>query len=219
LYSYLIVTLATASVAEPHHIDWTAIAAVGSLIAGLAALLSSLAAIVVAVFNPWIGYTKARLELLTEKLEKVYQLVKEERRIASELMIQYHSTIPTRTDSAEELRRGPAEDFRRFQAGNVDLDVFVNLFFPELLGSMQRCGVSRDQFVIQWYNLYNFGIEPQRLRELMNAEAQVRMSYDLLEQDIKVKARALSTQQTGAGLIKALGDLLKEVSEGTPKRH
>jgi hypothetical protein len=63
----MILAAATAA-RHHHHVDWTATAAV-------AALLSSVAAILVAVFNPWIAYTKARLELLTEKLAKVYQLV------------------------------------------------------------------------------------------------------------------------------------------------
>lgn len=128
---YLTAILAAAT-AEHYHVDWTAIASVGSLIARLAALILSLAAIVVAGFIPWIGYTKARLELLTEKLEKVYQLVKEERATRSDLMIRYHSTVP-------------AEDFRTFQAGNAELEVLTNLSRPQRAAAF--CNPSIEFFV------------------------------------------------------------------------
>ena len=89
---WLTAILAVATATKHYHpVDWTAIAAV-------AALLSSFAAILVAVFNPWIGYTKARLDPLTEKLEKLYRLVKEQRKEASEMMFHYVSNVPTKTD-------------------------------------------------------------------------------------------------------------------------
>jgi hypothetical protein len=53
-----------------------------------------------------MGYTKTRLELPCEKLEKAYQLVKDERRRTSELMIRHRSIVPTKPESAEELK-GP----------------------------------------------------------------------------------------------------------------
>jgi hypothetical protein len=154
------------------------------------------------------------MELLTVKLEKVYQLLREERRTGSELMIRYQTNVPQRTESAADLR-GPSEDFRRFQEGSADLEVFINLFFPEFLSSFQQCEVWRHRFVMNWYNIYNLGVDQHRALELMNAMAQFSASNDLLERDIKLKARELSKQQTGAGLVRAFGDLLKDVSEGT----
>jgi hypothetical protein len=124
-------------------------------------------------------------------------------------MIRHHSAIPTRTDTAEELK-GPAEDFRKFKAGNADLEVLINLFFLDFRVSARRCDESRKQFVVRWYDLYNRGIEASRLQELMKAEIQVSNSYDLLERDIQFKAKALADQRTAIGVINtAFSDLFK----------
>lgn len=128
---YLTAILA-ADTAEHHHVDWTAIASVRSLIARLAALILSLAAIVVAGFSPWIGYTKARLELLTEKLEKVYQLVKEE------------WANPFRLDDSLSFNCA-GRDFRTFQAGNAELEVLTNLSPPQRAAAF--CSPSIEFFV------------------------------------------------------------------------
>jgi hypothetical protein len=225
--SSLTAFLAAAAAATPaakhhYHVDWTAVAAV-------AALLSSFAAILVAVFNPWIGYTKARLDLLTEKLEKLYQLVKEERREGSEMMFHYVSNIPAKTDGARELEK-PAEDFRKFKESNADAEVLIDLFFPEFSNSSLRCQACQDQFVIRWYDMYNYGIESHRVgdsltteaeklfKELLRAQTHVVDSYDLLERDIKSKARALVDQRTATGIINmAFGDLFKGFAKKTDK--
>jgi hypothetical protein len=206
---YPIVLLAAATATKHHHhVDWTAITAV-------AAIFSSFAAILVAVFNPWIGYTKARLELLTEKLEKLYQLVKEEGRTASEMMIRFRSNVPTKTDGARELEK-PAEDFRKFKEGNSDVAVLIDLFFRGIRPAWRECRDERDRFVICWYNLYNLGIEPKRLQEIVRAEFQVRNRYDLLECNIRFKAQALGDQRTAAGIIKTA---FRELLAGIFKRR
>ena len=113
---------ATVAAAKHHHrVDWTAITA-------LAAVFSSFAAILVAIFNPWLGSVKARLELLSEKLERLYGQLKEERRINYELMTHYLSFVPPKKDDTQDLKK-PAEDFRRFQERNPDIEVLINLFF------------------------------------------------------------------------------------------
>jgi hypothetical protein len=208
---YPIVLLAAATATKHHHhVDWTAITAV-------AAIFSSFAAILVAVFNPWIGYTKARLELLTEKLEKLYQLVKEERRTASEMMIRFRSNVPTKTDGARELEK-PAEDFRKFKEGNSDVDVLIDLFFRGIRPAWRECRDERGQFVICWYNLYNHGIEPKRVQEIVTAQIQVMNRYDLLESGIRFKAQALGDQRTSAGIIKAaVRDLLTGIARRSGK--
>lgn len=199
---YLTVILAATTAAKHHsHVDWTAFAA-------FAAIFSSFAAILVAVFNPWIGYIKAKLELLTEKLEKLYQLVKEERATASEMMIRFRSNVPTKTDGARELEK-PAEDFRKFKEGNSDVAILIDLFFREIRSAWRECRDERDQFVICWYNLYNHGIGGKRLQEIATAEIQVMNRYDILERAIRFKAQALGDQRTSVGIIKtAFRDLL-----------
>lgn len=114
------ILVAAAATKHYHHVDWTAIAAV-------AALILSFAGILVAVFSPWIGYAKARLDLLTKKLEKLYQLVQEERRKASGMMFHYVSSVPTKSDGPRKPEK-PAEDFREFKEGNADAEVLYDLF-------------------------------------------------------------------------------------------
>jgi hypothetical protein len=201
---FTVILAAIAAAKHHHHVDWTAIAAV-------AAVFSSFAAILIAIFNPWIGYTKARLEVLTEKLEKLYQLVKEERRIASEMMFHYRSNVPTK-ENGQELKK-PAEDFRKFKEGSAEVEVLVNLFFRGFRGSWRQCQEWRNQFVVCWYNVYNLGIESRRIGELASAQIQVVNCYDLLECDIKFKAQALGSQRTSIGIIKtAFRDLLISIN-------
>ena len=87
---------------------------------------------------------------MTEKLEKLYQLVKKERRTASERMIRFRSNVPTKTDGARELEK-PAEDFRKFKEGNSDVAVLIDLFFRGIRPAWGECRDERDRFVIRWY--------------------------------------------------------------------
>jgi hypothetical protein len=57
-----------------------------------------------------LANTKARLELRSEKLEKLYQLVKEETRKSLTLMIHYGSNV---AKNDQELEKA-VEDFRDF---------------------------------------------------------------------------------------------------------
>jgi hypothetical protein len=191
-----------ASTASKHHVDWTAVTA-------LTALFSSIAAILVALFNPLIGYTKARLETLTDKLEKLYQLVKEENRTGSETTIHYRGNIPTKTDESRELQK-PSEEFRKFTDGTVEIEVIAELFFPRLRSCIAECQARRHRFVYRWYELYNHGINEDRLKELVTAEMDVINGYGLIEGNTKIEAKALSSKQTATGLINTtLGELIR----------
>jgi hypothetical protein len=119
------------------------------------------------------GYKKARLEVFSDKLQRLYGLVKEERRSANEMMIHYQSTVPTKTDGARELEK-LAEDFRRFKEGNPDIEVLINLYLRALRAPWNR-KTWKDQFVDCWYNLYNHGIESNRAAKLVNAKIPVNI--------------------------------------------
>jgi hypothetical protein len=199
---FSVAILLAANTASKHHVDWTAVTA-------LTALFSSIAAILVALFNPLIGYTKARLETLTDKLEKLYQLVKEENRIGSETTIHYRSNIPTKTDESREVQK-PAEDFRKFTKGTVEIEVLAELFFPRLRLCIAECQIKRHQYVNCWYDLYNHGISDDRFKELLKAELELMSAYTLIEGNIKIEAKALSSKQTATGLINTtLGELIR----------
>ena len=181
-----------ASASDKHHFDWTAFTA-------LAALFSSVAAILVAIANPLIGYTRARLETLTDRLEKLYQTVKEERKAAQESMI-HHRTYRPDNDDREALKKS-AEDFRKLIEGKAEVDVLAALFFTRLITPAEQCQEARRRFVNCWYDLYNNGATTERLQTLLRAEREAQEAYIFFEEVIKIEALELSSKQTVTGLF------------------
>jgi hypothetical protein len=190
-----------ASTANKHHVDWTAVTA-------LTALFSSVAAILVAILNPFFGYTRARLEMLTDRLEKLYQTVKEERKAAQASMIHYRTHRPVDEDR-EELKKS-AEDFRKLIEGKAEVDVLVALFFTRLITPAELCKKARNRFVNCWYDLYNNEVTTLRFQDLLKAEREVQEAYIFLEEVIKIEALELSGKQTATGLINVTaGELIR----------
>lgn len=200
--------LLAANTVHKHHVDWTAVTA-------LTALFSSIAAILVALFNPLIGYARARLEMLTDRLEKLYQTVKEESKASSETMIHYKGFRP---EDSPELKKS-SEDFRKFIKGNTEVDVLAALFFTKLITPIAGCQNARRRFVDCWYDLYNNGATTDRFQRLLKAEREVTEEYIFFEEVLKMECLALSSKQTVTGLINVTaGELFKGLRRKAKKR-
>jgi hypothetical protein len=205
---FSVAILLAANTVHKHHIDWTAVTAV-------TALCSSISAILVAVLIPFVGYTRSRLEIVTDRLEKLYQAVKEEAKAATETMIHYRSLRLEEKDGPELPKS--AEDFRKFIKGTTEIDVLAALYFTKLLAPIAACHNAREHFVNCWFDIYNS--EPtipanERFQRLLKSQRQVTEEYIIFEEVLKIESLALSSKQTATGLINVtMGELLKGMGE------
>ena len=95
-------------------------------------------------------------------------------------MIHYCSFVPPKKDDTQDLKK-PAEDFRKFQAGNLDIEILISLFFRGFRESWDECKDCKEQFVGSWYDLYKYGISNDLIQAQFEAQGAVLDAYEILE--------------------------------------